>query len=141
MRGRISMPSLLNLSRCLVVSDRLAGVECGRPCYSRDEDIDIDLPLEIDDEYWSPPGDHGHSILVGQPADQPSIITAFNVYAKLSQIYHWVMRTLYAVNRAVRPMMRHAQQDGAVLAQITQALDDWKASMPRHRASVLFCLS
>ena len=56
--------------------------------------IDVDLPLEIDDEFWSSPDKYGFSAALGQPTDRPSIVAAFNVYAKLSLIYDCVIRNL-----------------------------------------------
>lgn len=68
--------------------------------------IDVGLPLEIDDEFWSPPDENNHSIPLRQPDGQPSIISAFNVYARVSLIYDWVIRTLVSLDSPPHTLAR-----------------------------------
>ncbi|KAF8578958.1 hypothetical protein K439DRAFT_1620942 [Ramaria rubella] len=128
---------------CLVVSDRLTGVECGRSSYSRHEEsvppvtlifsIDVGLPLEIDDEYWSTPDANGTSGSLGQPAKRPSTISGFNVYVELSAIYDWTMRSLYAANkRSPQPKVSTEHQRDVSISEISKTLDAWRASIHPH---------
>ncbi|VDC01204.1 unnamed protein product [Peniophora sp. CBMAI 1063] len=39
----------------LVILDRQVSAHLGRSCCVQDEEIDLKLPLEVDDEYWEQP--------------------------------------------------------------------------------------
>ena len=56
-----------------------------------DLSFDLDLPVECDDEYWSPadPKD-----AFKQPAGKPSKMSFFIAYLKLSQILAFALRTI-----------------------------------------------
>lgn len=56
-----------------------------------DPSFDLDLPVECDDEYWSPsdPKD-----AFKQPPGKPSKLSYFIAYLKLSQILAFALRTI-----------------------------------------------
>jgi len=56
-----------------------------------DSSFDLDLPVECDDEYWSPsdPKD-----AFKQPPGMPSKMSYFIAYLKLSQILAFALRTI-----------------------------------------------
>ena len=56
-----------------------------------DPSFDLDLPVECDDEYWSPtdPKD-----AFKQPPGKPSKMSFFIAYLKLSQILAFALRTI-----------------------------------------------
>jgi len=56
-----------------------------------DSSFDLDLPVECDDEYWSPsdPKD-----AFKQPPGKPSKMSYFIAYLKLSQILAFALRTI-----------------------------------------------
>ena len=56
-----------------------------------DYSIDISLPTECDDEYWTTPDGEP---LFKQPPDKPSKIAAFNCYIRLTQITTQTHRTI-----------------------------------------------
>ncbi|KAG8915259.1 hypothetical protein FRC00_006200, partial [Tulasnella sp. 408] len=79
----------------LVALDRITSAGLGRPIVAFDEDIDADLPLEVDDEYYDEEKKEWK-----QPADKPSRIAAFNQYAKLQGILAYAIRTVYSINKS-----------------------------------------
>jgi hypothetical protein len=52
--------------------------------------FDLDMPLEVDDEYWENPDP---ALAFRQPPGKPSFVTGFNLWAKLMQICALVLRT------------------------------------------------
>ena len=50
--------------------------------------FDVDLPLEVDDEYWDSAYDFK------QPLGVPSTISAFNQFIKITQIMAFTLRTV-----------------------------------------------
>ena len=56
-----------------------------------DPSFDLDLPVECDDEYWSPPDPKD---AFKQPAGKPSKMSHFISYLKLSQILAFALRTI-----------------------------------------------
>ena len=61
----------------------------------RDEDFDVEHPIEIDDIYLNNP-----SSSIAQPAGKPSLISGFNCQLRLSQIIGRCLRTVYAIGKA-----------------------------------------
>ena len=57
--------------------------------------FDLDLPLEVDDEYWE--GHQDSEKIFEQPRNIPSRIAAFNHFIKLTQIMAFTMRTMVCV--------------------------------------------
>jgi hypothetical protein len=57
--------------------------------------FDLDLPLEVDDEYWE--GRQDSEKKFEQPRNIPSRIAAFNHFIKLTQIMAFTMRTMVCV--------------------------------------------
>ena len=91
---------------CLIAIDRLASSTMGRIPAIYDSEyaftfvfwrllihpsIDVDLPLEVDDEYWSP---SDPSLAFQQPADKPAQASAFIKLLKLSSIMAYALQTI-----------------------------------------------
>ena len=53
--------------------------------------FDLELPLEVDDEYWI---DEDPQLAFRQPPGKPSIVAAFNRFIKLSQMMAFTIRTI-----------------------------------------------
>ncbi|KIM40075.1 hypothetical protein M413DRAFT_73918 [Hebeloma cylindrosporum] len=110
----------------LVVFDRLGGASLGRPCGITEEDFDLELPLEVDDDYWEA-GDP-----FKQPPDLPSLITAFNQFIKLTQIMAFTLRTLYALDKSkIFRGMVPIERDN-IVKNLSVALADWLKNVPEH---------
>lgn len=63
----------------------------GLPTMMHDEDIDQDMPAEVDDEYITRDG------ILPQPDDRLPAAMAMNAYTKLVQIFAKVIRYVYPV--------------------------------------------
>lgn len=78
---------------------------CGRLHRTRahtGSSFDLDLPMEVDDEYWE---SEDPDLAFRQPAEKPALVTAFVYWARLSQISAFVLRTLVSTYRF--SMARH----------------------------------
>ena len=53
--------------------------------------FDLELPLEVDDDYWEHPD---ASQAFKQPPGMPSSISFFNCFLKLTQILAFALRTI-----------------------------------------------
>ncbi|KAI6040273.1 fungal-specific transcription factor domain-containing protein [Pisolithus marmoratus] len=113
----------------LVLYDRIGSASLGRPCCSGEEDFDVDLPLEVDDEYWETE-DPEHAFQ--QPPGKPAKVAAFNSYLKLTRIAAYALRNLYALDRSklLISVTRPRLQD--VLTELNKALLEWVDSVPAH---------
>ncbi|KAF9050240.1 fungal-specific transcription factor domain-containing protein [Panaeolus papilionaceus] len=101
--------------------DRQISSFSGRPCGLQDEDLDVDLPVECDDEYW----DKGFR----QPPDKPSTITYFNCYLRLMDIMAYAMRLIYSIKR---PGSKTGRSDQKIIAELDAAMNSWMDSVPDH---------
>ncbi|KAJ8473474.1 hypothetical protein ONZ45_g16282 [Pleurotus djamor] len=75
----------------LLSLDRTLSSLLGRSCTIGSEELDLDLPLEVDDEYWEHPDPEK---AFRQPDDKPSLITSFNCSLRLMHILGTALRTL-----------------------------------------------
>jgi hypothetical protein len=115
----------------LVVLDRLMSASLGRPCAIQEEDFDVDLPTEIDDEYWENEQDPEQAFK--QPPGKPSLLSYFVCFIKLNQILAVALRTIYSINKSklflgfVGP---HWEQH--IVAELDSALNEWIDMVPNH---------
>ncbi|KAG7446295.1 uncharacterized protein BT62DRAFT_931742 [Guyanagaster necrorhizus] len=115
----------------LITLDRLISLFLGRPSIIRDEDFDLETPVECDDEYWEiePNGRvHFH-----QPPNTPSKITYFCLHLKLCEILAFVLRTLYSIKKS-RAMLGLTGKDWEqrLVADLDSSLNAWVDSIPDH---------
>jgi len=114
-----------------VVLDRLMSASLGRPCAIQEEDFDVDLPTEVDDEYWE--NEHDPEKAFKQPAGKPSLLSYFVSLTKLIQILAVALRTIYSINKSkiflgfVGP---HWEQH--IVAELDSALNEWVDTVPEH---------
>ncbi|RDB25367.1 Activator of stress genes 1 [Hypsizygus marmoreus] len=115
---------------CLVVSDRIGSATLGRGCGVGDEDFDVDLPLEVDDEYWET---EDPALAFKQPAGIPAKVCVFNQFIKLSQIMAFAMKTLYAIDKSkVLCGLTPSDWCKEVVEQLNMAMSEWATSLPQH---------
>ncbi|KAK0202974.1 fungal-specific transcription factor domain-containing protein [Desarmillaria ectypa] len=114
----------------LVYLDRQSSAFLGRSCCLFDEEIDLDLPIECDDEYWEP------SSAVNafkQPLGRPAIISYFNCYLKLTSLITSCLRSVYAMNRfQIRLRFLDKNWQKRVVEQLNARLKHWMDAMPDH---------
>ncbi|KAH9992246.1 fungal-specific transcription factor domain-containing protein [Russula compacta] len=115
----------------LVVLDRLMSASLGRPCAIQEEDFDVDLPTEVDDEYWGNECEPEQAFK--QPPGKPSLLSYFISLIKLNEILAVALRTIYSINKSkiflgfVGP---HWEQQ--IVAELDSTLNEWIDTVPGH---------
>ena len=112
--------------------DRQISIPMGRPLGISDRDIDIALPLDIDEDMTD------EQLAVVQlpvrvsPADPSTSLTSFVLIAQLRQIESDIQETIYRVdNKSGAPHI-----DDAVIDGFLERLERWKALIP-HDTTVV----
>ncbi|KAF8643172.1 hypothetical protein AX16_009214 [Volvariella volvacea WC 439] len=114
----------------LVTMDRMFSSALGRPCAIQDEDFDLDLPLEVDDEYWDHPDPEQR---FKQPPNKPSVISAFVLYLRLNQILAFSLRTIYSINKSkILLGFIGPQWEQHIVAELDSALNKWVDTVPDY---------
>ncbi|KAJ7751555.1 fungal-specific transcription factor domain-containing protein [Mycena maculata] len=114
----------------LVCMDRKISAEHGRPCSSQYEDIDVELPIECDDEFWEP---EDPACAFQQPAGRPSQVAYFAHYIRLNNIFAFSLKMLYSLNKAKELLaVRDDLWEEHIVAELDSALNAWVDSIPTH---------
>ncbi|KAJ3790815.1 fungal-specific transcription factor domain-containing protein, partial [Lentinula aff. detonsa] len=114
----------------LVILDRTGSASLGRPCSLGEEDYDLELPLEVDDEYWET---EDPALDFKQPDGLPSRVAAFNAWIGITQIVGFTLRTLYALDPGKIFLGRQILPEPEItVKQLNIALDEWVNSLPEH---------
>ncbi|KAF8187484.1 hypothetical protein BJ912DRAFT_969930 [Pholiota molesta] len=114
----------------LMTLDRHISSFSGRPCALQMKSaffptfLDLDLPLECDDEYW----ENGFK----QPPDKPSSITFFNCYLGLIDILAYAMRLIYPIKRPRNTFGQPPLSEQQVIVELDSAMNSWMDSVPAH---------
>lgn len=115
---------------CLLFIDRVASSHLGRPCALYEEEIDVELPVECDDQYWIHTNPEE---AFKQPAGKPSDISYFNTSLRLSRLLENCLRTLYLMEKSKKSFGFIRQDwDRQVAAELDASLDNWFDSVPEH---------
>ncbi|KAH8177913.1 fungal specific transcription factor domain-containing protein [Sarocladium implicatum] len=120
--------------RCFWVAydiDRVASFILGRPVGIADSAIDVELPLDIDDE------DISHEGLIRSPradaADPPRTMTAALHAIKLRQLWSKFHDNIYS--SISHPTEGEQPHRGVSVETLRQELEDWRAAIPASYAS------
>ncbi|KIJ21009.1 hypothetical protein PAXINDRAFT_165809 [Paxillus involutus ATCC 200175] len=114
----------------LVTWDRQMSSSLGRPCAIKDEDFDLDLPVECDDEYWEDPNPEQ---AFKQPPDKPSTMSFFTSFLKLNHILAFALRTIYLINKPKVFLGFVGQQwEQHFVVELDSALNQWINAVPKH---------
>lgn len=118
----------------LVCLDRMLSSAMGRPCAIQDEDFDLELPLDVDDEYWEDPlGEDDVSRMFKQPENQPSALSFFIQLIKLMKLLAFSLRTIYSINKSKILLGLAGQQwEQHIVAEIDSALNKWVDNVSDH---------
>ena len=106
------------------INPRYLNCVLGLPASLRDDDIDQEMPSEIDDDFvteWD---------ILPQPPDQPSITVGCNVYTRLMGIISKITRYIYPLKAPLvdgKGLIRLDQ-----VREIEQDLERWRSSIPAH---------
>ncbi|KAJ7287859.1 fungal-specific transcription factor domain-containing protein [Mycena rebaudengoi] len=114
----------------LLSLDRQICCFLGRPTAIHVEDYDVELPMEVDDEYWDHPDPEQ---AFKQPSGKPSLLTFFICHIRLSEILGSTLRRLYASNKS-RVLMGLVGPDWEqrAVAELDSAMNDFLHSVPSH---------
>ncbi|KAF8169422.1 fungal-specific transcription factor domain-containing protein [Mycena galopus ATCC 62051] len=111
----------------LVYMDRQISSSLGRPCAIQYDDFDIDLPLEVDDEYWEHPT---------HPFEQPSGVCSrvafFNALLGLNHILAFSLKILYSLSKVRVAYAIDDQWEEDVAVELDSALNRWRDQVPEH---------
>ncbi|KAJ7175432.1 fungal-specific transcription factor domain-containing protein, partial [Mycena filopes] len=108
-----------------LVFDRMGCVFHGRPPGFDLEDEDVDLPLEVDDEYW----ERGSV----QPLGKPPLHSYLVQHARLCIILGDAMRRLYVSTETKMRYGWHGPEwERSTVAELDSAMNDFLDSIPPH---------
>ncbi|KAJ6499081.1 fungal-specific transcription factor domain-containing protein [Mycena sanguinolenta] len=115
---------------CLLSLDRTVCSFLGRPSAVHVEDYDVELPLEVDDEYWDHPDPAQR---FKQPPGKPSLITFFVCHIRLCEILGSTLRRLYASNKS-RVLMGLVGTDWEqrAVSELDSAMNEFLGGLPDH---------
>jgi hypothetical protein len=109
--------------------DTYVGVLLGLPKTISDDDIDQDMPEEVDDQYITPNG------ILPMPPGHISIIAATNAHTRLLKIVAKIMRYIYPIKGMERGMSGQPGSYAVSLNRVRELerdLRDWKESLPAY---------
>jgi hypothetical protein len=90
----------------------------------------LDLPLEVDDEYWETADPE---LAFKQPEGVPSRIAALNTWTRITQILAFALRTLYVLDPKKIFLGRQTLPDSeCIVQQLDMTLTEWANSVPEH---------
>ncbi|CBQ67503.1 related to transcriptional activator acu-15 [Sporisorium reilianum SRZ2] len=111
--------------------DRECAASLGRPIMLQDEDIDVELPVEIDDEYLFNTPDS--EPLPAQPQGKPALISGFLCSLRLDEIVGRTLKTVYALHKTkIRFGINSKEWDERLVSEIDSALNIWLDTVPPH---------
>ncbi|KAF8345885.1 fungal-specific transcription factor domain-containing protein [Amanita rubescens] len=113
----------------LALFDVFGSVSLGRSCCTSEEDYDLDLPLEVDDQYWETSNPEE---AFKQPKGVPSKISALNCLIKIGRILGFVQKTLYGIDKSASFVPKTRSRGEQLLKDIETALDEWLRHLPTH---------
>ncbi|KAG5717487.1 hypothetical protein E4T56_gene4849 [Termitomyces sp. T112] len=116
---------------CLIVLDRFESAASGRSALVGEEDFDVDLPVEVDDDYWEV-NDSGP--MFTQPEGLPANkIISFNQIIKLSRVLAFALKSLYAVDQQqLHSGLTPLDWRRAIMKHLAAGLEKWYRSLPEH---------
>ncbi|KAJ7045760.1 fungal-specific transcription factor domain-containing protein [Mycena alexandri] len=115
---------------CLLSIDRTVCSFLGRSSAIHVEDYDVELPLEVDDEYWEHPDP---KMAFKQPAGKPSVLTYFVCHIRLCEILGSTLRRLYASNKSrVLMGLVGPEWEQRAVSELDSAMNEFLGSLPDH---------
>ncbi|KAH9478723.1 putative transcriptional regulatory protein [Psilocybe cubensis] len=111
----------------LICLDRVGSAFFGRPLGFPDETIDVEYPIECDDEYWDAEEPFR------QPEGKPSLVTAFIHFIKICEIMGNVLKTLYSEKKSkFLPSFVGKEWEEKVITELDSSMNKWKNNLPDH---------
>ncbi|KAJ7697817.1 hypothetical protein B0H17DRAFT_1006945 [Mycena rosella] len=127
----ISPPySLLTGIRVMVLFDTQVSGALGRTIAIPTHDVDLDLPVRCDDQYWeaSP-----RNAAFCHPPNTPSLVDFFTSFLKLNNILSFTLKILYSTNR-IKTLLATGDDSWQekLVMEFDSALNKWYNSVPVH---------
>ncbi|KAJ6452430.1 fungal-specific transcription factor domain-containing protein [Mycena sanguinolenta] len=114
----------------LVCYDRQVGMALGQTSISQFDEIDAELPIECDDEFWE---NQDPSQTFVQPDGKVSLIIFFNCYLRLSNILAFATKILYSATKMKQLLAyRDDSWEEYIVAETDSALNGWIDGIPLH---------
>lgn len=107
--------------------DTYVGAMLGLPKMLSDDDIDQDLPSEVDDEFITADG------ILPMPVGRVSVMAAFNAHALLVKILAKTVKYIYPIRGLVQAHNKSKQSyvvRNAQIHEIEQDLQKWMEDLP-----------
>lgn len=104
--------------------DAYVGTLLGLPNLLSDDDIDQDVPCEVDDEYITV------DKILPMPSGRMSIMTAFNAHTRLVKILRKTARYIYPIKADESRADRSYAVSHSKVQEIEQDLQQWMESLP-----------
>ncbi|KAJ7032619.1 fungal-specific transcription factor domain-containing protein [Mycena alexandri] len=111
----------------LMYMDRLMSAGTGRPCALEESDIDVEMPIECDDEYWEHP-----TRPFQQPPGLPSKIVFFTRILRLNHLLAFSLKLLYPLNKTRATFSFDDAFEETLVAELDSALNGWYEGIPEH---------
>lgn len=109
-----------------------------KPAFLFSNRIDVELPIECDDEYWET---EDPQKAFQQPPGKPCSVSNFIHYIQLCEILGFALRTLYSTKKSkILTGLIGNDWEGRIVAELDSSLNSWKDSLPRHRSLFSFIL-
>ncbi|KAI3607399.1 hypothetical protein WG66_005089 [Moniliophthora roreri] len=113
----------------LIAMDRLISSFLGRPSVIRDEDFDLEDPVEFEDEYWT----SDTTLPNHQPSQRLSGLSAFIRHLKLCEISMLAVSVVYAPKKPkLAARLAGDTYRQKVIEQLEEEMAKWKATLPGH---------
>ncbi|KAI0766902.1 fungal-specific transcription factor domain-containing protein [Trametes elegans] len=110
--------------------NRFASMHLGKSCFAREEDVDLFLPLEVDDEYWELDDPEKN---FRQPAGKPAMVSGFVQWIKLSDIVVRTLNSLFTARKPDAASLSTAESwEESVVEQLNEMLLKFTDDLPPH---------
>ncbi|KAI0288527.1 fungal-specific transcription factor domain-containing protein [Russula brevipes] len=106
--------------------DRIQCAILGRPCAAKEEDFNVEYPLEVDDEFWE---NDDPQLAFRQPPDKPSTIAVFNLWLKLTDFTASALHSFDIVEHD-GPSSGLRMED--ILNRLNENLTGWAEKVPQY---------
>lgn len=107
--------------------DTYVGALLGLPAMLSDDDIDQDMPLEVDDDFIT------SSRVLDMPPGRVSVMAAFNAHTRLARILAKTVKYVYPIKGLDHVQDKSSQSyvvNDAKIREIEQDLQEWKENLP-----------
>ncbi|KZV69843.1 hypothetical protein PENSPDRAFT_651985 [Peniophora sp. CONT] len=115
----------------LVIMDRWLSAQLGRSCSIQEEDFDLDLPIDVDDEYWDNPDP---AQMFKQPPGRPSRMGFFIGLIKLGRVLGVALRSIFSMNPRSNILLELIGKgwEQRIITALDSALNEWVDNIPAH---------